>query len=1076
MGVDLASLIIKVESQQVQSAQQGLDQLAKSGGTAEQAVSKLGSSSGAMGGAIASANGQILSMVGALTAMIGVTVSVAGAYALLKKNIDAISATGLSSIATAAMILSRSGVEGITEQKQAYAGYRAYVLNMYKELNAETDRHFASGKEMIGTFDAFAQKGIYAAKEEAGAIGVISDAIKLLRGGYTDQATAMHEIQGLLEGHAGIHFKLAQQLSTMIGPEWKKIVQDHIQDGTILTFLLDKYKGLAVANGDIQQILTAQQTTLDTLMSQVGKAGLAGMYEDIVGWVIQINQYLRVHKDELISKIASTWEGMRGTVYGVASGVGAITAALGKFAGQLDSISKNPAFMALFGAAAGSRFGPVGAVIGGAGGAAYAMQQRNYDEVARGLESGKRVQSGLIGYGSEGEGHVSSPTAIKAPPWQVPPLVPKGGGGGGGADAEIGRLNSLFDTLNKDIARLSEGKLSAIEADYVKTVEQIYKKTSDRAHSEAEVEILAKQRATLQKGKLQDDFDLKMAKGSGDAFLEINEQYKKDMLDYKGLAGAKEKLDAYYGRQRVIKEVELASELLTLQKTNVDAMAGLAPMLEDQLALKRESLALENQLAQAAITKLIAEKPYLKHLEDELKLQQAMVIQAKKYALEREGWMKEGVSGGLKAGSYDRGKESDTRTATWMIEAMKGAETWLGDTGGQAFVDALHGKKGSLTAMFSNLGDSLVKQIWKMGATKLFDSIWSGIGGALGGKGIGQLGASSQNPMWVTFDGIGAKSIGGLGGGGTPDYATTASKIGYTTGTKSAFGGEEDSLSPQISQLGAYSKLWKQFYKDKAKWMKTEDKSEDKDYKEDTKQLMKFWKESEAMTVGYQDAFTGMTTNVTGVWGAAQGIMTAAGAEGEAQRVMAVASYGAQGIGIISMLAKSAILINAAQAASATYSSVAQIPYVGWILAPIAAAVAFAAVAAYGAFGGSVGGGGGASATMSSAANSPMTGSAGGDYQVGETGPRYIHQGETVLPVWAAESWRNIVSRENTGGRPGEGGGEHYYDNRQIDLSIGDIKTNLTQAQMGKLLDRQRNKLFTILKEEKRNFRGGGTL
>jgi hypothetical protein len=70
--------------------------------------------------------------------------------------------------------------------------------------------------------------------------------------------------------------------------------------------------------------------------------------------------------------------------------------------------------------------------------------------------------------------------------------------------------------------------------------------------------------------------------------------------------------------------------------------------------------------------------------------------------------------------------------------------------------------------------------------------------------------------------------------------------------------------------------------------------------------------------------------------------------------------------------------------------------------------VTFAAISAYALFGGDTKG---------------IASSAGGDFQVGLTGPRNVHQGETILPVWAAESWRDIVSRENTGGRPGENGG-----------------------------------------------------
>jgi tape measure domain-containing protein len=78
----------------------------------------------------------------------------------------------------------------------------------------------------------------------------------------------------------------------------------------------------------------------------------------------------------------------------------------------------------------------------------------------------------------------------------------------------------------------------------------------------------------------------------------------------------------------------------------------------------------------------------------------------------------------------------------------------------------------------------------------------------------------------------------------------------------------------------------------------------------------------------------------------------------------------------------------AAEAAAAVYASVAQIPYVGWILAPIAAGVTFIAVMAFGAMGFAK----------------------GGEWQVTEDGKPYIlHKDETVLPAHIATPLREMV-------------------------------------------------------------------
>jgi TP901 family phage tail tape measure protein len=87
------------------------------------------------------------------------------------------------------------------------------------------------------------------------------------------------------------------------------------------------------------------------------------------------------------------------------------------------------------------------------------------------------------------------------------------------------------------------------------------------------------------------------------------------------------------------------------------------------------------------------------------------------------------------------------------------------------------------------------------------------------------------------------------------------------------------------------------------------------------------------------------------------------------------------------------IMDAAAKAAAGTYASVAQIPYVGWILAPPAAALAFVAVAGY----------------------KTMLSSKGGDYNVSEDGVRMIHEQETILPATIAAPMREFFTNGGIG-------------------------------------------------------------
>ena len=87
------------------------------------------------------------------------------------------------------------------------------------------------------------------------------------------------------------------------------------------------------------------------------------------------------------------------------------------------------------------------------------------------------------------------------------------------------------------------------------------------------------------------------------------------------------------------------------------------------------------------------------------------------------------------------------------------------------------------------------------------------------------------------------------------------------------------------------------------------------------------------------------------------------------------------------------VLIDAKQAAAGAWNAMVHIPIIGPILAPIAAAASFAGVMAFGS-------------------------AEGGDWQTRE-GPYQLHKDEMVLPAWAAQPLRNMVSSGAGGFSPG---------------------------------------------------------
>lgn len=94
----------------------------------------------------------------------------------------------------------------------------------------------------------------------------------------------------------------------------------------------------------------------------------------------------------------------------------------------------------------------------------------------------------------------------------------------------------------------------------------------------------------------------------------------------------------------------------------------------------------------------------------------------------------------------------------------------------------------------------------------------------------------------------------------------------------------------------------------------------------------------------YHELFQNQATAATAQSQMAQ---TAAVATGNAARVSSTAAAAVASKTAGGAAGGSTVMADAAKAFSGVYASVAQIPYVGWILAPVAAGAAFAAVAAY---------------------------------------------------------------------------------------------------------------------------------
>lgn len=375
------------------------------------------------------------------------------------------------------------------------------------------------------------------------------------------------------------------------------------------------------------------------------------------------------------------------------------------------------------------------------------------------------------------------------------------GPGKGGADSEAARLASLYDGLMKDIAKLSEGSLSEIEANLQRTIDQIYKKIETRVTTEAELEVLARQRAGLQKQKAEEDFQLFVAKESGNMYAAIEAEAKAWLDKYKGFAGAEENIAAIKNRRIWEEDIKNSEKRLTMTKTVLDALAQESPFLSQQLDWKAKILPLEIELNRLALERMIFDNKISEAGADQLRSLQALGAQYKRNALEREQWQTQGVTGGIKGYLAETQKAGETAGYDETINALKGMKSYLGDTLGGTIADGIF-KKGKLD--FQRLGEeaatSIIKKLATGGTNKLFDAGVKGVADFLGlgsGGPGGKPTGSVASPFYVIP--VGGKGLGGLSGG-EEDISSAFSSNYQSLGEE--FGNSANSISEDLANLG----------------------------------------------------------------------------------------------------------------------------------------------------------------------------------------------------------------------------------------------------------------------------------
>lgn len=833
-------------------------------------------------------SGFSLLLVGATIAMAGITTAfVAGLKVVDEYQIAIISiAAGLTTMAK----------PGQGAWEDLFTRNKEHAVDMYRTMTLEAAKHFATANEMMIVYNKLVQSGYAVREQEIGALGTITDLIKIKTKGQDVDRQLNTEIMALMQGQARAGSLLAQELRMRLGEGWADLVEKHRKAGDLLLWMASLYPGLTAANKDIRETITSQWTTMKSLVELITIGGMQGAYKDVVGLMKQMNDWLIKNEREISYGIAVAWDNvylaarkvqdvyiqMRNAKEDIGTylaeqakkipGVPEATEHLAQVEEvPPEQLSRLQAIVLLYKEAAQEVmtlnfwlswwpnrineaweslkfvwsllvqlkdlvaepltlfFKEVGlsdiwdktenlrnwlathpyvitikgiwSYLTEPGGAGLTSPETSatevVDRVNKVLETSPTLKYKVKGqverlempkvpkFGEE------PPIAMRAPDWfeywrkKAPPetmpgagRAPKGGKGGGrDPEAEARRLMSIWDTLNKDISRLSEGNFAEIEANYQKTLDDIYKYREVRDLTEAEVAAKALERRNLQMQKAEEDFWLNIAKLSGDHFAEIDAQYKKDVRNAGDNEARKFAVFQVWSDKTQAQIIKNRDAQLGREKEYLSTMAGAAPLLSDQLALQSQLLEIDIQQQKNKLDLLYYTKEIRLEEWQRLEPLRAQAELMQRQAEARKQWQIEGPAGGLRIWGMERLNEMQTRGATETVEALKSAETWMGDNFGQALVDKLQGKKTDIMAMFNDVAESFFKRIVKLQIQNIFDSLAMAIGvPGMGGPAVGRAApafgmkpdGSPYNPFYVSpapggggFGGLGGYEIGG---------------------------------------------------------------------------------------------------------------------------------------------------------------------------------------------------------------------------------------------------------------------------------------------------------------------------
>lgn len=794
--VDMATLAIKVQQDGISQAQSGLDSLTKSGAAAEQQMGRTGSASSSMAkqmailtAALASAYAAYKSLNDAIgygmrVETLGVAMNVVAKNAGLSSDAikyfsAQVKSAGITST-EAFSVITKAMVQGLDLNKMKELATRARDIAVVAGMN--TSDAFATIMHGIesGVSRIFHTMGVAVRDQKtvfdeyATSIGKTGKELN-----QVEKAQAMlNEVMRASAGYAGAAAAADETAGKMLA-SLDRVIKDTYESFWVLfgPGVTTGIKELTLGFKDLQKwadlnrdSLMAAGVAMGTFIRDAGEAAIA------TGKWVLANFDLVKSLTELyiISRLIAWIQGMytamvaaqggatllRGAMaaYSIATGTAAYTTTVY----TANAYGATTATVALTGSAVAlnaamgvllATMGPLlvalaayGAYKSLTGKAGYLAPAESALEPGVGLEATlgikppaapfvgppapsasememRRIQAKLEQIVKEGKDAADKAARESAPGH---------GAKGKGAESAQASVEKFIETMRQETAKGAGDTEAILNAWYSKQAVMLDQWAAKGANvTEADKALKEAYYSKLQ--KLDSDFQDWYIAGLGrtyEALVVAEDKKRKEVAGNEDkIAKVREVFDKKH--QDLVENQQI--EAINLMKGYLDSMSQMAPLLDDQLRLKEQSLKLEMELSSQSLDRMLREEKITQATYDEAKAMQALVNQAKKYSLERMTWQTLGVSGGIQMAN---------------IEAINQAKVWLANTTSQwimslpqtvsqpmasTFIDILRGRKTDFEELGWSMAQAMLQKMiegWVVQALPMITSTLSGIFGS----------------------------------------------------------------------------------------------------------------------------------------------------------------------------------------------------------------------------------------------------------------------------------------------------------------------------------------------------------